>query len=340
MIVFAIAIVFIVVAVLALMLQKTYFYLPYKELKRQAAHGDHLASSLFRATAYGTDLKVLLWFVTGLSSALGFVLFARVAPPVFGVVVVSLTLWLAFLWLPRTRLTPVGAQMAVWCTPLIVQCLRFIHPILRSVLQYGRRYMAGPHTGMYEREDIYELIEQQRQQGDNRISDHELELIRNVLQFGDYEVRDAMVARKRVKAVDMHESIGPVLLDELHNTGHTRFPVYDAKPNNIVGVLSIQDVGDIKQHARVRDHYDKRLAYVHEADSLAQTVRAFYETKQHLFVVVNNFNEYVGIITIEDVLRRLVGAADHNTAGQHDDRKAVAARHDRKEETKSSEEAE
>jgi metal transporter CNNM len=328
MAVFILALLLMLVALLALTLQKTYFYMPYKELKRQAAGGDRLAATLFRAAAYGAELKVLLWLFSGLAAAGGFMLLARIAPPIFGFVAVALVLWLAFLWVPRTRLTSLGARLSGWCTPFVVWCLRLMHPLMQYLAAYAGRYAAGPHTGIYQREDIYELIEQQKRQSDSRISDKELELMRNVLQFSDYQVRDCLVPSKRVKAVNVDENIGPVMLDELHTKGYARFPVYEGKATNIVGSLAVDDITDIqKQHGKVRDHFDERVAYLHEADSLEQALQAFYETRQHLFVVVNGFNEYVGIITLSDILHQLVGVAEHEAFGRHDDRKAVAARH-------------
>lgn len=326
------AILLVLVALLALTLQKTYFYVPYKELKRQAAGGDQLATTLFRAVAYGAELKLLLWFVIGLAAAGGFVLLARLIPPMYGFLAVALVLWLAFLWLPRTRLTTLGARLSMWCTPVIVWCLRFTHPVMQYLAMYVGRYPVGPHTGLYQREDLYELIEQQQHQSDSRISDKELELMRHVLQFGGYKVRDCLVPSKHVKALNIDENIGPVLLDELHTKGHARFPVYEGKSTNIVGTLAVDSITDIqKQHGKVRDHYDEHLAYLHEADSLEQALQAFYETRQYLFVVVNSFNEYVGIVTLSDLLYQLVGALDHAAFGHRDDRKAVAARHRQKE---------
>lgn len=323
---FIIAILLISLALLTLALQKAYFYLPYKELKRQAAARDPLARVLFRAAAYGAELKLSLWFVLSLSAAGGFVMFASVAPPVLGFVVVALTLWLGFAWIPRSRLSRFGVQLAVWCTPVVVRCLRLLHPPMEYIAMYLGRLPMGPHTGLYEREDLYDLLEQQKRQGDSRISQHELDLMRQVLGFGNRTVADILVPRRNVRALSASEHLGPVLLDELHKSGHSHFPVYEGKPGNIVSLLALDTVADTKEHGSVGDHANSHVAYAHEADSLAQAVRAFYDTAQPLLVVVNNRDEYVGIITLRDVIRCLMGDAQHEPLA-HDDRQAVAARH-------------
>jgi len=65
-------------------LKKPIFILTPIELKRLAKSNDQLAKTLFSAEAYGNELKVLLWLIIGLCAAGGFVLFARVAPSLFG----------------------------------------------------------------------------------------------------------------------------------------------------------------------------------------------------------------------------------------------------------------
>lgn len=326
---YIVALLLTALALLALLLEKTYFYLPPKELKRQAAQGDAMASTLYQAAAYGTSLKLLLWCVTGLAAAGGFVLFARVAPALFGFLLVALVLWLAFLWLPRARLSAGVVHLTIWCTPAVVEILRLLHPIIEYMAVYTGNFSAaaGPHTGLYEQEDLLDLIERQERQGDNRVDGEVLELLRRALRFGGYTVRDARVPRRRVTAVSLDEDLGPVVLDELHRTGHSQFPVYEGEATNIVGVLMLDDAAEGRRHSTVRGHCDRRLAYVHEDDSLRFALQVFYQSHHQLLIVVNGSGAYTGILTLRDVLQRLFDAAGHDADMRHDDRAAVAARH-------------
>src|SRR5579862_2806792 len=138
MITFIVALLLIGLALVTLLLLKVYAYLPLKELKRQAAHEDAVATALYRAAAYGRTLQLTLWLIIGLATAGGFLLFDRLAPPILGFSAVALTLWVAFLWLPRSRLTGVEAQAAVLVTPLVVWLLRALHPLLQHASKPGR----------------------------------------------------------------------------------------------------------------------------------------------------------------------------------------------------------
>jgi CBS domain containing-hemolysin-like protein len=258
----------------------------------------------------------------------GFVLFARIAPPFFGFIVVALALWFGFVWMPSTRLTGIGARLSMLCTPGVVWLLSISHPLLHRAARYLGRFPIGPHTGAYEREDFADLIKQQRQQADNRMSSDELDLLERALKFDEYTVRDVTVPRAKVAKVSLREPVGPVLMDELHATNHTRFPVFDGDGDAIVGTLFLRDIVDGKQSGTVANYADTHVFYVHENDNLFQAIQAFRAAKQQILVVVNSAEEYVGIITVSDVLSKLINIPDSSVFTSHDDKAAVAHKHD------------
>ena len=333
------ALIALLLAFSALTLRKTYYYLPEAELKRQAKSGDSLAKVLWRAVAYGQSLQLLLWILIGVFAAVGFVLFARVAPPIFGFVAVALLLWLAFAWTPTTKLTRIGARLSRWFTPTIVWLLSWTATPLSGLTRFGHRFHpVVVHTGLYQKEDLLTLINRQKQQPDSRVAVGELELAERALRFDKYKVRDVLIPRKQVKIVGRGDAVGPILLDELHATGHSRFPVYGKAPDDIIGTLHLMSLDEAKQGGHVRDFMEKGVIYVHESDTLADALRAVYTTKHQLFVVINSFEEYVGILTLEDILHTLIGHPIDDEFDGHRSIAAVAARHPAKKKAKAPEE--
>jgi CBS domain containing-hemolysin-like protein len=69
----------------------------------------------------------------------------------------------------------------------------------------------------------------------------------------------------------------------------------------------------------------KDVYFVHEDLALQHVLEAFLKTKHHLFIVVNSFEEYVGVITIEDLLEQIIGAKIVDEFDQYDDLRAVAS---------------
>jgi CBS domain containing-hemolysin-like protein len=150
-----------------------------------------------------------------------------------------------------------------------------------------------------------------------------------------------MVPRREVRTVSAEEAISPVVIRELHDSGYSRFPVHGEKSEQFIGTLYLKDLINLKATGKVKDVMEHAVYYVHEEYPLEQALHAFLKTKHHLFIVVNKFEEYVGIITIEDILEQILGCKIIDEFDAYDDLRAVAtdhARHEHKEHKKEGEE--
>lgn len=312
---------------LAVSLQRTYARVPLKELKHRARHGDQLAAAILKAVGFGHTLRAVLWFLIGVTSAGFFVLVSQTAPFWFALAASGVLVWLGFVWIPAARITFVSERIAAWVAPVLARILIYIHPIVDWLVHFVRKHRpVRVHTGLYDRRDLIDLLEQQQVQPDNRVEQAELEIAKHALTFGDQTVGENMVPRRVVKAISADDPLGPVVMDELHAAGHSRFPVYEDKQDNIVGTLYLRDLIKAKGSGTVRTLMKKEVSYVHEDQSLLDALQAILKTHRQLFIVVNSFEEYVGIITIEDVLEQILGKPIIDEFDQYDDLRAVAER--------------
>ncbi|HET6925219.1 MAG TPA: CBS domain-containing protein, partial [Candidatus Saccharimonadales bacterium] len=213
-------------------------------------------------------------------------------------------------------------------TPTVVWLLGVLNPLFsRITTAWHQRFPLEVHSGLYEKSDLIELVQQQRLQADNRVPAEVLELVNRALHFDTYLIRDIVRPRKQLRTLKASEQVGPVLLDELHATGQTDFPVCEKSADKIIGTLHVPTLDEAKQGGTVADYANRKLAFLHESDSLATALHAFYTTKQRLFVVVNGFDEYVGIVTLEDLMHVLIGDVVPSDFDAYFDRQAVAERH-------------
>jgi Mg2+/Co2+ transporter CorB len=67
--------------------------------------------------------------------------------------------------------------------------------------------------------------------------------------------------------------------------------------------------------------------YINEQATLDHALNAFLKTKHHLFIVVNEFEDVVGVLSVEDVLEQIIGQQIQDEFDQYDDLRAVAAKH-------------
>jgi len=233
------------------------------------------------------------------------------------------------------RLPPVRPDGILWrvgayLAPGWTKILRFIHPVFNPLAKLVPRPNVAVHIGIYEKEDLLELLDHQRHSVDNRIPEEELKIAASALSFGDKLVAKVMVPRRVVRFVSEEEVLGPALLDELHKTGLSRFPVVkgpakSASPK-VVGALYLRDVVEIGQENKglVRDHMKKNVYFINEACTLRQALDAILKSRHHLLIVVNNFEEMVGVIALEDIIEQIMGQKIVDEFDKYDDLRAVA----------------
>ncbi len=333
------ALVLLVLALGGVVVRKAYFHLPLRELKRRAERHDPVAAQLYRAAAYDSSLRSLLWLYIGLTSAGSIILFARQLPVWVSILIVGPVLWVAFSYLPASRVSKLGTRLAMMVTPTLVWLLNYLHPLLsRGANIVERRYIGPKHTQLFERDDMLDLIERQQWQTDSRLSNEELEIIKRALKFSERKVGNIVTSRKEIQSVVAGDTIGPVLINELHESKQNYALVRETTKGAFVGTLSIKQLG-LQSNGRVGDVMEAPAYYLHENDNLGQALHAFFVTNKPVFVVVNSFEEYIGIVTIENILKELLGHMPGDDFEEYANLAAVAARYPKvKSSEKSSEE--
>jgi CBS domain containing-hemolysin-like protein len=303
-------------------LRQIYNEFPVKEIKRQARSGNGAAKRIYRVAAYREEAELLLFILMGLSAGAALVLLAYGLKMWEFFLLVTVGVWTFSLWKKIPRL---GTEeyLATLAAPLIATVVNRLSGALRPIsnLVNKNRLLTAD---VYQTEDLIELIESQSKLIENRIPKSQLKMAIGALTFGEKLVRDVMVPRRMIVSAKPDDNIGPILMEELHKSGHSRFPVMEKKTDKVEGILYLHDLIDMRLTGKVKDIMKKQVFYVHEEFTLDKVFQAFLKTKHHLFIVVNKFEEIVGILTIEDVLEQIIGKQIVDEFDQYEDLKQVA----------------
>ena len=327
MITFFLGLFLLIVLWFAMLLLKTYKQTPKKELKRQARAGDKLADSLYRVVGFGKVLDITLWFIIGLSASWLFTLLASHSSFIVAIIIISLLIWFGFGWMPSSYSSFTGRKIASYSAKPLHFIINLLYPVLSKVEQIILKHSPiTVHTGLYEKQDLVNLLQNQQNQLDNRISKEDIKIAKNALTFGEKKVSDVMTPRRVMKTVNANESVGPVLMEELHKCGHSRFPVYKDKKDNFVGILHMKNVLKARAGGKVSNLADFSVYFVHDESSISEVLQAFIKTHYHMFLVVNSFEEVVGLITMEDVIEQILGKPILDEFDEYGDMRAVASR--------------
>jgi magnesium and cobalt transporter len=128
-----------------------------------------------------------------------------------------------------------------------------------------------------------------------------------VLGMAERSAGDVMVAAPRMDMLDI-DAPYEQLLDLVIDTGHSRFPVYEGAREHIVGMLLAKDLLKLQRSPTLNLRTLLRpVAFVPESKRLNELLRDFRSNRNHLAVVIDEFGNVAGLVTIEDVLEQIVG---------------------------------
>lgn len=132
-------------------------------------------------------------------------------------------------------------------------------------------------------------------------------MLEGVIRMADMSAGDVMVAAPRMDVLDI-ESPYDELLHVVIDTRHSRFPVYEGQRDNIIGILMAKDLLKLQRAPELNLRTLLRPAvFVPESKGLNELLRDFRANRNHLALVVDEFGNTAGLITIEDVLEEIVG---------------------------------
>ena len=142
---------------------------------------------------------------------------------------------------------------------------------------------------------------------DGVIESGEKELIYNVFDLGDANAKDIMVPRVHVTFASVDNTYEE-LIEIFREDKFTRLPVYEENPDNIVGILNMKDLllYDRNQPFRVRDIM-REPYFTYEYKSISELLVEMRSATFNIAVVLDEYGEMAGIVTLEDILEEIVG---------------------------------
>jgi magnesium and cobalt transporter len=132
-------------------------------------------------------------------------------------------------------------------------------------------------------------------------------MLEGVLKMADMTAGDVMVAAPRMDLLDIDADYDE-LLALVIDTGHSRFPVFEGSRDNLIGILMAKDLLKLQRAPELNLRTLLRPAvFVPESKRLNELLRDFRSNRNHLAIVIDEFGNTAGLITIEDVLEEIVG---------------------------------
>lgn len=221
------------------------------------------------------------------------------------------------------RIDPNGI-LSVFAIPLwLVYAVLWLPTVLLTSISEGilRLFGSKPHMGKagFGRIDLDAFLQEvsEEMDGDQEV-DSEVEYFRNTLELSNTKVRDLMVPRAEISAIDVDEPI-----DELGRrflaTGHSKVLIHKGDIDNIIGYVHSYEM--FKRPKSIRSVL-RPLNFIPGTMPADELLRLFTKQRTHIAVVVDEYGGTAGMLTIEDVMETIVGDIED----EHDDETMVEER--------------
>jgi len=212
------------------------------------------------------------------------------------------------------RLARLVATATVVMRPVVYVLTAVTRLILR--LLGGKAEVRGPFV---TEEELKMLVTVGEEEG--VLEEEEREMIHGIFEMGDMSVREVMVPRTDLVAIEANEPIEKAV-DLVTKHGHTRIPVYEGNIDHIVGVLYAKDLlrAVVRGEKKTLREIARKPYFTPESNKVQDVLRDLRKNRVHMAIVVDEYGGTAGAVTIEDILEEIVGPIqDEYDIGEEDE---------------------
>lgn len=178
----------------------------------------------------------------------------------------------------------------------------------RMILKAFGMEAIGSHSMVYSIEELKQIVAESEEGGILETPD--LKMLYAIFDFSDLLVRQVMIPRTEIIAIEAESSIDECI-EIAATSNYTKFPVYEKKLDNIIGIVNIRDI--MRAHLELGEskHTARTLAreglYVPETISVKSLLHKFRTSRRHIAIVLDEYSGTAGIVTLEDIVEEIVG---------------------------------
>lgn len=277
-----------------------------QDLRRKARHGNEAAKRIYPIRKTGNQLltTVLLGNV-----AVNAILSVYLGSVLSGAIASTIATALIFIFgeiLPQAVFARHALKLSSILTPVIKVFLFIFYPIAKPVSMAIDHILGEEAPHRFSKGEIMSFISEQEDLNHAPIDADEERIVHGALQFSNIKVGDIMTPRSVVQSVDLDDPLNSHRITQLRESGHSRFPVlHPEDPDNIVGILYLRDLVGC-EYKVVSDVYEEEILRVNPRDRLDKVLNLILHNKLHMCVVQNEFGEFRGVVTLEDILEEIL----------------------------------
>jgi len=280
------------------------------ELERKIKLGNKKALKIFEVRKDGNFLlTVLLLGNVFVNSVLAVYLGDMVGSGVIAVLVSTALIVVFGEIIPQAIFYRHALNVGYYFVPIVKIFSFFLFPIAWPVAKVLDKVLGTEEETIWSKKEIKEIIKVHEDSDKSNIDADEEKVVLGALSYSDEKVSSVMTPKNHVFMLEEKTVLDEKKLSEIKSMGHSRIPIFRDDPDDIVGVLNIKSLilVNTDSNKKVSDLYNHvKILQVFENEKLDMVLNKFIKQKIHIAYVLNVHKTFLGIITMEDIIERIL----------------------------------
>jgi len=241
---------------------------------------------------------------------------------------VSAVLTFAILFFGEIIPKTIGATYWKQLAPFAAYAIRFFiwltYPIILITLFVTNRIKKGDEGHSLTKEELLESALLSEDEG--VLDEQESDIIENILKLDDIKVQDILTPRSVVFALEHNRTIEDVIKNEPDIFKYSRIPVYEGSIDNVTGMILTKQLFKqaLEDNSKLIKDIEKDIYRINEQVPVSWALDLFIEKKEHMFLVLDKYDQVEGIVTLEDCVETILGVEIVDESDAHVDMRELA----------------
>jgi Mg2+/Co2+ transporter CorB len=231
-------------------------------------------------------------------------------------IVTAITICVVILFceiLPKTFAISYADGLAMFLAPYFVVIQRLFYPILFLIKSFNKIIFKVFPLDKKPVISVYDILKSEISflHDNGSVVKNDRDMLDGVLDLSKTEVESIMTPKKNVNMFNIEDEIDSIL-DFILSCKHSRIPVYKSNQDEVIGILHVKTLISLVRQSKQITQADIEAMlfkpmFISHNTNLKQQLFEFKKTRTHMAIVVNEYGEMIGILTLEDIIEEIVG---------------------------------
>ncbi|MAZ30129.1 hypothetical protein CL655_02490 [bacterium] len=285
-----------------------YFTLEPQSLKRRAKAGDRRAARILPLREQGNHLlTTLLLGNVAVNSALAIFLGSIASGVVAGVLATSIIFIFGEI-IPQAVISRHALYFGAKAAPIVQLLMLLLRPFTWPIATILDRVLGQELPTVYSHSELMEIVAEHEASEHSAVDEDEKRIVHGALQFSHTTVREVMTSAEQVVMYDVGSRLDDALRENMDEHGYSRYPLYEGKRDNVVGLLYTKELITETTDVLLRDTeaYEDEIMQIRGDAKLDAVLKKMLTRRRHLAAVMSKNGQFVGVISLEDIIEEII----------------------------------